>query len=385
MRIAFVIFSLSGGGAERVASTLVNYWANAGDQVTLVTIDSSDSDFYSLDSRVMRIALDLRRRSRNWAEFVRNNVQRVRHLRKVIRACEPDVVVSFLDTTNVLVLLASLGLGVPIVVSERTDPRRHSLSRIPRWLRRLVYPLAGGLVVQTHDVGSWARQIVCGEAVYVIPNPVAQLPADFCRSDETKRRRTAIAIGRIDFFKGFDLLLAAFACCSEKHPDWSLRIIGDGPERERLTMLAAELGLEHRFRLDGIVKEPNSILHEADLFVLSSRYEGFPNALLEAMACGLPVISFDCPSGPREIIRDGIDGVLVPPGDVEALANAMDRLMGTEQERRRLGARAVEVCERFSVSRVMAMWQDVLDGAVGKRSGRPMNQANQGARRSERV
>jgi GalNAc-alpha-(1->4)-GalNAc-alpha-(1->3)-diNAcBac-PP-undecaprenol alpha-1,4-N-acetyl-D-galactosaminyltransferase len=369
VRIAFVIYSLGAGGAERVASTLINYWVSAGEHVTLVTLDSVEKDFYRIDPRVKRIALGLTSESKNRRQFICNNLRRVKSLRAFFHCCEFDVVVSFIDKTNVLVLLATLGLDVPVIVSERIDPRKYAIGTVAASLRRLLYPSARAVVVQTPGISQWARRIVRKEAIHVIPNPINEQFLGNHRSKGTSAHKTVVAMGRMEPQKGFDRLLAAFTECAERHPEWTLRIVGEGSGRRFLQELAIKSGLEPRIRLDTITKEPEKVFRDSDLFVLSSRYEGFPTALLEAMACGLAVISFDCPTGPREIIRDGIDGILVPPDNVEALARAMDRLMGAEQERRRLATRAVEVSERFGLPRVMAMWSEVLGQAA--RAHRP--------------
>ena len=330
-----------------------------------MTFDSVEKDFYRIDPRVKRIALGHTRQSKNWREFIGNNLQRVNRLRAIFRSSEYDVVVSFIDKTNVLVLLATLGLDVPVVVSERTDPRRYAIGTVAAGLRRVLYPSARAVVVQTAGVSTWAQRIVGKESIHVIPNPISEQFLGIYGSVGTSGHCTVVAMGRLEPEKGFERLLAAFAKCAERHAEWTLRIVGEGTQRPQLRELAVELGLESRIKLDTVTKEPEKVLGDSDLFVLSSRYEGFPMVLLEAMACGLPVISFDCPSGPREIIRDGIDGILVPPDDVEALAKAMDSLMGAQKERQRLGGRAVEVKMRFGLPRVTEMWSEVLRKAAG--------------------
>ena len=178
----------------------------------------------------------------------------------------------------------------------------------------------------------------------------------------TKGQRRIVAAGRLSPEKGFDLLIEAFAKVAGRHPDWSVRILGEGPGRTDLIEQIERHGLERRVDLPGWVEDPWAEMLAADLFVLPSRYEGFPNALLEAMACGLPAVSFRCQSGPAEIVRDGEDGLLVPAADVEALAAAMDSLMSDDGRRRRLAERAADVTRRFSKELFYERWEGVLDG-----------------------
>ena len=388
MRVTLVIASLGAGGAERVMTTMANYWAEHGHKVTLITLASAQDaryNFYPIRPGIRRIGLGSMSISSHFVAALMNNFKRLKRLRQEIRASQPDFVLSFIDKTNVLTLVASTGLGIPIIASEHIDPRHHDIGPVWAGLRRLIYWQAAALVVLTEGVRGWAERLVSRQAVHVIPNPVS-ISAGKHNVDPNMKRPggTIAAMGRLAPQKGFDILLKAFARCTRKHADWSLIILGEGEERERLEALVVELGINNRVSLPGQIQDPWGILRGTDLFVLSSRYEGFPMALVEAMACKLAVISTDCPSGPREIIRDGVDALLVPPNDVDALAAAMDRLMADRTERQRLGARAGEVVERFSIDKIMNMWEKVLANScqlsLNKESSATRSSCKNGAR-----
>lgn len=366
MRITLVISSLAPGGAERAMALLANYLAARGHSVHLITLDAQRPDFYTLDPRVERETLDLQDASATLSRAVRNNLLRIKELRKALRRSCPELVISFMDTTNVLTLLATRGLKVKVIVAERTNPMQYEIPRQWVKLRRWLYPRADAVVTLTERVADWVREFVPRNLVHIIPNSIP--PAQAAEGNEEfplPCGHIVAAMGRLIPVKGYDMLLPAFARCAAKHPDWTLLILGDGAERANLTALARELGVSERVLMPGTIQNPMPVLRRADFFVMSSRFEGMPMAVLEALACGLPVVSFDCPTGPREVIRDGIDGLLVPPENIEALATAMDRLMSDPAERRRLAERAPEVLERFGADVVMAKWDALISRVTG--------------------
>lgn len=369
MRLTLIISSLSSGGAERVMTILANYWARKGWQITLLTFDDGAiPPFYKLDSGIKHVPLDLAGESANPFTASRNNLRRVRALRSAIRESRPRCVLSFLDQVNVLTLLAARGLRIPVVVTEQIYPPSHNIGRTWNILRNRTYPEADRVVGVTARVLSHFSPRIQARA-RVIPNPVLLSRFGEQPAEDLLNRPALLAIGRLDWQKGYDLLLKAFARLKERHANWSLTVLGEGPLRQELETLRQRLGLADRVHFRGRATDPSAFLRQADIFVMASRFEGFPMALGEAMACGLPVIATDCPSGPAEMIRDGVDGVLVPNEDVEALASAMDHLMADEAQRHRLGSRASEVTERFGLEKVMRMWEELLEGVINEEVG----------------
>lgn len=364
MRCTLIIHSLSSGGAERVMSTIANYWVKKGWEITLLTFtDGSKAPFYPLDDRVTHRSLALAKSSSNPMMGIWNNFASIQGLRAAIIKSKPDIVISFLQETNVIAALATRWLNIPILVSERNDPAMISSSKIWELLRLWTYPLADRIVVQTQRAGNYFPAKV-QDRIVVVPNPVVLPPDTIFASADLLGDQSLIAVGRLMPQKGFDLLLQALARLKDRYPDWTLTILGEGNLRPQLEELSTELGLADRVHLPGRVNNPHEFLHQADIFIMSSRYEGFPNALCEAMVCGLPVISTDCPNGPREIIRDGVDGILVPTEDVSALAAAMERLMSDPLLRKSLAAAAPFVAERFSLEKVMLMWESLISQVI---------------------
>jgi GalNAc-alpha-(1->4)-GalNAc-alpha-(1->3)-diNAcBac-PP-undecaprenol alpha-1,4-N-acetyl-D-galactosaminyltransferase len=363
LRVTLVTGSLGGGGTERVVVWLAESLANAGYAPTLLTLHDAQRDFYDVPPMVKRVKAPVNvALSYRWFNVV-GQVHSAIALRRFILDSSPDVVVSFIESINSRVLQALVGSGIPVLASEQTDWRHHPVSRRWRIMRSLLYWRAYRVVVLSSELHQFARtQWPRWRAVH-IPNPVPKIQYINTARPERFGRYNVMAMGRLSPEKGFDLLLQAFKSVTVHHPEWSLIIIGEGPERQHLAHQVDELGLGDRVFMPGTISPPFDWLHAGDLFVFSSRYEGFGLALAEAMACGLPVISFSCPSGPQDIIRNEVDGRLVPADDIQALAAAMGDLMSNPEQRRRLASRAPEVCERFAPEKIFAQWTLLIQAA----------------------
>lgn len=362
-RITLVISWLGRGGAERVMTMLASAWAEQGKQVTLLTLYHPHEPAYAIHPSVQVRHLDVLGPSGSFVHAVVQNVRRIRALRRAIRESQPDIVVSFIDAANVITVLATRGLHIPTVICEHIDPELCDIGRIWNRLRRVVYPFSDALVCLTSSTLS-RFQVMMKVKGRVIPDLIAAPPPEPDARKNKEQRKSGgliVGMGRLVPQKGFDLLLNAFAGIASRHPDWKVQILGAGPQRQELEQLADALKLSGSVRFVGEVSDPFRVLRSADLFVFPSRFEGFGLALCEAMACGLPVISFDCPSGPGDIIRNGVDGVLVPAGDIDKLADAMDRLMNNAVLRQQLACRAPDVLVRFSREKTLALWQQLLD------------------------
>lgn len=372
MKIALVISSLGPGGAERVISGMSSWWAKHDRDVTLITLSPKDSDFYPIHPDVKRVALDVMTESSSLLSAIVSNFRRALVLRRAIRQLNPDVVISFVDKTNVLTLVATLGMKVPVIVSERTSPDKHDIGGIWSWARRLTYPRAALVVVQSAGVFDWVVENInsCASKTLVIPNPLCEGGTEASGASDSPidltgggaASKTIISAGSMVPHKGFDLLLKAFARVADKHGEWRLVIFGDGPERENLKSLAEDFGISKRVFMPGVVKNLSEFFRRADMYVLPSRFEGFPNALVEAMSCGLPAICFDCSGSMRDIVREGVNGILVHPEDIGELAQAMDKLMGDENLRGYLACNASEVATRLNIDNIMARWEKIICG-----------------------
>lgn len=354
-RILVVIPSLERGGAERVVSVLTQEWARQHD-VTLALFDARDPA-YPYGGRLVDLGCPAGSGVRCKAI---NAFLRVIRLSRLIRATQPDRIITFMESANFPAILAAVLTGARdrLVVSVRNDP-----ARFPKGYRSLIpwlYRYPNRVVTVSNGVAeALARMGVPRTKLQAIPNPVA---LDGLESGLMVDRaglpgmpaRFILAVGRLHPQKGFDRLLQAFARIAAA--DLHLVILGEGPERGKLQAQTEDLGIGAFVHLPGALKNPFLWYRQAACFVLSSRYEGFPNVLIEAMACGCPVVSFDCHYGPYEIIEDGVSGLLVPEGDVEGLARAIRRVVEDDYLSQTLREAGKERARQFDVKEVARQW-----------------------------
>ncbi|HEY8008916.1 MAG TPA: glycosyltransferase family 4 protein [Methylocella sp.] len=370
MHILIVIHSMNAGGAERVTAHLSRLWIAAGRRVTIATL-SADASFYALDPSVRVTALGVARESRGIVDAILGNLRRLRAIRAIIRDQKPDVTIGMMTTASVLVALAGLGLPSCKVGVEHCYPAYFDTDQ--RWTlaRKYAYGLLDIVIAQTDMASTWLRIHTYARRFITIPNavewPLAESePLISPAAIAAASLKLVLAAGRLEPEKGFNHLIEAFGRLHGIAEDWGLVILGEGSQRIALESQVRALGLEQRVFLPGQAGNMKDWYERASLFVLSSLSEGFPMALLESLAAGVPVVSFDCDAGPREMVCQGVNGALVPVGDQAALAKALAELMNDETLRRKMAQHAIAVRERFSKERVLALWDEAFEATHGR-------------------
>lgn len=355
MKICFLAISLLPGGAERVISVLANALVNRNYQVSIVLI-SNEPVFYTLDSRINMVHLDLERKNKNFFDALANNYIRIKAVVTILRKIGPDILIGFMPYSNVVSIFAGRILNIPVILSERSNPYYDPVTFFWRIGRKIFYRFAHCLILQTERVKHYFRKY--GVPMEIIENPLRELVYY-----PIERERIILGIGRLASEKGFDRLIQAYR---DLNSDYKLLILGEGEERARLEQLITSLQLTDKVVLVGLVRDIDAYLSKAAIFVLCSKYEGFPNVLCEAMAHGVACVSFNCDYGPEALIVNHVNGVLVENGNVNALSAVLQTLIDCPEQRIALGDNAKKIVDRLNVNRIVDKWEAVFCDALNK-------------------
>jgi glycosyltransferase involved in cell wall biosynthesis len=364
MKILFAISTMRPGGAERAMSYLTNYFVDCGCEVSLLTLaDPNEVQFYLLNPAIKQFRTGLLGGRDNWWRIARI-FKRFYVIRKVVASEKPDLVISFMDTMNITVLLSLFGLKQTVIVSERVDPALHQLGKLRHMLRLVAYPLANTIVVQTNKIKNYFPRFLRNN-IQIIPNAVPTYSYQANPATAIDSRYRIIAVGRLHRQKGFDLLISAFAEISDQFPAWDLIIFGEGPELEDLQRRIAIHKLGDRVLLPGVTKKVIYEMSISHIMAFPSRYEGFPNALAEGLATGLPCIAFKDVSGVQELIVDGETGVVVnSEPEANTLAVRLADLMADPALRVKLGQSARNHISLWNPDHIHKIWYDLVNTSV---------------------
>ena len=368
--ICVFIQSLANGGAERVTVTLAGYLSANSYRVTVITMADDKNDFHQLPEGVNRVSLGMAFQNKGFRKLTAN-IERILTLRKNIKKLQPDILIGMMTNSSVMAILACIDLKTKVIVSERNYPAQKTVSPFWSFLRKLSYRLADGHAAQTDKTLKWLQTHTKARNVHVVPNSVnwpipAQTPILNPSEFFTAENKVILAVGTKLKQKGFDLLLEAFSRIAGSYPQWRLAIVGidketNSKDNETLRHIAQNFDITDRVILVGKVGNVGNWYERADIFALSSRYEGFPNVLIEAMASGCACVAFDCDTGPRDIIEHNQNGLLVSPENVGDMADTISLLINDNALRNKLSQNAVSVRKSFSENAILIKWSDLIE------------------------
>ena len=358
--IVFLTLTLSRGGAERVIANLCNDALSGKYRVSIITCMNRPVG-YELKSGIEHICIE-ETSDIHYHNLAERFMKRRKRLKRVLEECKPDVLLCFLPEPNFLALSLKKYFHFPTIISVRNDPVREYKKPIYQLIMRMLYPKADGYVFQTKqamEYFSFSKHIM--DKGTIIPNPLGRDFIEFSRVEEKKRKKVIVNVGNFSGQKNQVLLIRTFSKIADQFPEHGLTIYGEGSKRKELEELICELHLEKRVKLPGNVSKLAEKIEDAALFVLSSDYEGMPNALMEAMAMGIPCISTDCPcGGPDFLIRNGENGMLVPVGDMDGLADAMSKLLTDRELADSMGKKAMDITSQLGPDLIHENWEKFI-------------------------
>lgn len=357
MKITFFIGSLYGGGAERVVCNLANYLVNHNHVVRILTMSESRKR-YDLSQEVTH---DYLLSDDEKSNPIIDTLKRVVRLLRYVKNNTNDVYVVFLPVTILLLLFFRYRVKSKIVASERNSPTLYNV--ITRILLKLTASKADAWVFQTEAIKAWYDGSIKNLPTALIPNAInSEFLVEINRSDIKK---TIVSVGRLSNQKRFDILIKAFSIVHEQCKDYTLEIYGDGPNRNALEALISEYQLCDNVSLQGNKSPIFDYINDAAVFVLTSDYEGMPNALIEAMAMGIPSIATDCiGGGVKYLIEDCVNGILVPRGDYKKVADAIIWMIDHPNEAHAIGYNARKIVDNLSPEIVYGQWEKFIDSIV---------------------
>ncbi|WP_299113622.1 glycosyltransferase family 4 protein [uncultured Winogradskyella sp.] len=356
-KIGFVIGTLSSGGAERVISTLSNSLIERFD-ITIITFAKS-TPFYALDNRIKVIPCREKvNKPKSAFDSLKLNYGLVKRISKISKQEEIDILIGFITSANILTVLASRLNGIPSIISERNNPLVEDVPKLWEILRGLVYPKASILVLQTNGIKKLYEKKIKPDKIAILPNPISSGLSKL-RNNSIKKEKIILSVGRLDKNKCHDELITAFYTINSN--DWKVKIIGDGSKKQELTDLIKTYNLSENVEIISKVKDIDRYYNEASLFVFTSKTEGFPNALLEAMHFGLPCVSTDCNFGPSDLINDGENGFLIPVNDQKALTTKLSELIHNKDLQTKFSENAKQTTEQYMSEKVVAQWEALIN------------------------
>ena len=361
-RVALYISSLRRGGAERVIANLAGYLHRSGWRVSVITTARAEHEYEVEKGIVRRISEPSPEKLEGGR--IHNFVARFCSLRAIWKQERPDVILSFIGKNNMMAILTSCGLHIPVAVSVRGEPTQEYYNRWMQFAARHMFLLADGVILQTRRCRSFFPKGVRKKTV-ILRNPVH--PLFFRKRYEGEREKVIVSVGRADENKNHGMLVRAFAGLAESFPEYRLIIYGEGEKRADLQALSEQMGLEKRISLPGNVENIADVIYRARVFVLPSNTEGMPNTLIEAMLMGLTVISTNCPcGGPAELIEHGVNGLLTPVGDVEGMKKCLELVLDNPELADEMGRNAAKISEDYRAEAVYGSWERYLEGLIRK-------------------